>query len=823
MRAPKSWLSEYVNIPSSITDQQISDALVRVGFEVEEIIAQGSDLTGPLVVGKVLAIEELKEHKKPIRYVELDCGENESRFVICGAQNFAIGDLIVASLPGAVLPGGFAISARETYGRTSNGMICSARELGLGEDHSGIIVLPENSAEPGADAMELLQIKDTIFDVAVNPDRGYALSIRGLAREIAASLNLEFNDPADIKIKLTENGKAVPAKINDGAQVMYLRTLEKFNPKASSPLWLRNRVEKCGMRAISLAVDVTNYVMMELGQPLHAFDADQIVGGLVVRRAGDSKKLKTLDGVERILNPDDLVVADDKNVLALAGTMGGLDSEITDNTTRICVEAVRFDAIAIAKNSRRHKLSSEASRRLERGVDPTLAEISSARAASLLIELGGASYVGTAIDGAPKFLPAIKLDPLYISERIGLEITSEVAKSKLELVGCKVENVESAENVAGNKTFLVTPPTWRTELFNAADLSEEVARNIGYDQIPSILPDRKTSAQLTPQQKRKRVLSQALVSRGYTEILNFPFVNKEIIERMGFVGARAQSYKLANPMSEDQPYLRPHLLPGLLEAARRNYSRGFKSFALFELGDIFRKSIEPVPGIFPENGKRPSDLEISEIFASVPTQLTFLGGVLVGQIHGETWQGKARNYNWSDAVGAVEVLLKLLGIDYQIERSDLAPWHPGRCAEFVVDGKPVAHAGEIHPRVVAEFALPERSAAWAINLDALPKSPLVSPKPVGVMPAAVQDLALVVDSKITAAELSQALRIGAGELLESIELFDRYDKIGDDKISLAFTLTFRAPDRTLKSEEVSQAREAAAAEAAKRCGASVRA
>ena len=812
MRAPKSWIAELVDLPKSVSDQEIADALVRVGFEVEEVITQGADLKGPLVVGKVLAIEELKEHKKPIRYVELDCAEGKSRFVICGAQNFKVGDLVVVSLPGAVLPGGFAISARETYGKTSNGMICSSRELGLGDDHSGIIVLPEG--KPGQDAIELLQINDTIFDIAVNPDRGYALSIRGIAREIAASLELSYRDPANKKIDLKESGTPVNARISDGADVMYLRTLQAFDPKAPSPMWMQRRLEKCGMRSISLAVDITNYVMLELGQPLHAFDADTIDGFLEIRRAKDSKKLKTLDGIDRELNPDDLVVADSKTVLALAGTMGGADSEISDKTTRIAVEAVHFDAISIAKNSRRHKLSSEASRRFERGVDPTLAEISSARAAQLLIELGGAQYVGTSSVGKPNFLPAIKLDPSYISKRIGLQIPAQTVKEKLELVGCQVE---------GKETLMVTPPSWRTELFTPADLSEEVARNIGYDQIPSVLPPRKASAALNPSQRRKRVLAQSLVARGYVEILNFPFVNRNVIDRMGFVGPRAESYRLANPMSEDQPFLRPHLLPGLLEAARRNYSRGFKSFALFEIGDIFRKSIELRDGIFPKSGKRPSDKEIEEIFASVPTQLSFVCGVLVGQVSNETWQGKPRDYEWSDAVAAVEVLLTLMGLDFKIERSDLAPWHPGRCAEFIVDGKPVAHAGELHPRVVAEFALPDRSAAWGINLDALPASPLVSPKPVGVMPAAVQDIALIVDENISAAELTQTLKEGAGELLESIELFDRYDKIGEGKISLAFTMVFRASDRTLKTEEVSAAREAAAALAAKRHAAVVRA
>lgn len=817
MRAPRSWILDYVDLPNSIIDQEIADALVRVGFEVEEIITQGSDLTGPLIVGRVIAIEELKEHKKPIRYVELDCGEANSRFVICGATNFTVDDLVVVSIPGAVLPGGFAITARETYGKTSNGMICSSRELGLGEDHSGIIVLPRGSAKPGQDAIELLEIKDTIFDIAVNPDRGYALSIRGIAREIAAALNLPFIDPVDALRDLTfkETGKGVAAKIADPAtaSVFFLRTLTNFDPAATTPLRMRRRIEKVGMRPISLVVDVTNYVMFELGQPLHAFDKEKIKNGLTIKRAGKSQPFTTLDGQVRQLDPDDLMVWDDAQPLALAGTMGGASSEISESTTEIAIEAVRFDPICIAKNSRRHKLSSEASRRFERGVDPSLAEFASARCVQLLIENSSAQHVATVVSGEPRYAPILKLDPNYVSRLLGVEIPPTKIAQMLRIIGCDVDE----------KTFEVDPPSWRSDLLTPADLAEEVARMIGYDSIPSLQPPRKTAAALTQGQKRKRALAQTLASRGYTEILNFPFVNQEEIKRMGFVGIRAESYKVANPMSEDLPYLRPHLLPGLLEAARRNYSRGFKSFALFEIGDIFRKSIELKPGIFPKLGERPSDVQIAEIFASVPTQLSFVCGVLVGQVSPETWQGKPRNYEWSDAVAAVEILLKLMGLDYQIERSDLAPWHPGRCAEFIVDGKPVAHAGELHPRVVAQFALPERSAAWGINLDALPASPLISPKPVGVMPAAVQDIALIVDEKVSASELMRVLQEGAGDLLESIELFDRYDKIGEGKVSLAFTLTFRAPDRTLKSEEVSAAREAAAALANKRYGAVVRA
>ena len=817
MLAPRSWIAEYVNLNSGISDEEIAAGLVRVGFEVEEIISKGSDLNGPLVVGEVLSIEQVEGQKKPIRYVGVNCGESETRYVICGAQNFEVGDLVVVALPGALLPGDFAIAARQTYGHTSNGMICSAREIGLGEDHAGIIVLPSGVAKPGDDAISLLQIKDTVFDIAVNPDRGYALSIRGIAREVAASLNLEFSDPIEFakQISFNESGSPVTAKISDGAMVMYLRTISDYNPGANSPLWMTRRIEKCGMRAISLAVDVTNYVMMELGQPLHAFDADQVKGFLEIRRAGESKTLKTLDGVERALNADDLVVADSKNVLALAGTMGGLDSEITETTTRIAVEAVRFDQISIAKNSRRHKLSTEASRRFERGVDPSLAEFASARAAALLVELSNATYVGTSTQGEVTYLPVVELDPAYIGARIGFEILPETVKEKLELVGCDVE-------VKGGK-FYVDPPSWRVELQSPADLTEEVARNIGYDKIPSILPPRKNVAELTPSQKRRRLLAQSLVARGYAEVMTFPFVNEEVVSRMGFVGARAESYRLANPMSEDQPLMRPHLLPGLLDAARRNYGRGFKDFSIFEMGLIFRKSIDLAPGIFPAVGKRPSDEVISSIFSSVPTQLSFICGVQVGKVGTESWKGKARAYEWTDAVGEVETILRQMNLSWEIKRADLAPWHPGRCAEFIVDGKPVAHAGELHPRVVADFGLPARSAAWGINLDALPLSPLVTPQPIVVMPAAVQDVALVVDIQVSAQDIKAALVEGAGELLESITLFDRYEALGDGKVSLAFSLVFRSVDRTLTAAEVSEFRERAVAVASLKFGATVRA
>ena len=816
MRAPLSWIKEFVDIPASVTAEQISDGLIRVGFEVEEIIKQGADLTGPLKFAKVLSIEEITEFKKPIRYVGLDCGEGQTRYVICGATNFAVGDLIVAALPGAVLPGDFKIGARETYGKTSNGMICSGRELGISDDHAGIMVFAESEVSIGSDAIKALEINDVIFDIAVNPDRGYALSIRGIAREVAGSLGLKFADPVEAlrTLKFKETGKGVPAKIADRstASVFYLRTMSNFDPKATTPMWMRRRIEKMGMRSISLVVDVTNYVMLELGQPLHAFDKSKIKGGLTIKHAGKAQKFVTLDGQERTLDADDLMVCDDDQPLALAGTMGGLSSEITETTTDIALEAVHFCPVCIAKNSRRHKLSSEASRRLERSVDPSLAEFASARFVQLLTAHSSAKHVATVVDGEPIYAPSVTIDPAFVSRTLGFDIPAEKVAEVLRVIGCDVDE----------KSFTIDPPSWRADLLTASDFTEEVARMIGYDKIPSVLPPRPLHATLTPTQKRRRAVATMLASRGLAEVQTFPFTNQATIDSMGFVGERAATYKVANPMSEEFPLMRVHLVPGLIEVAQRNISRGAKDFAIFEMGSIFRSSQKLVPAISPDLSKRPSKKIIDEIFGSVPPQGYHIAGLLVGKTENENWQGKARAYNWQDAIAYAQDILALCNLEWTVARSDLAPWHPGRCAELIVNGKAVAHAGELHPRIVSAYGLPERSVAFAVALSALPDSVLVRPTTVGTMPAAVQDVALIVDSTVSAADVDAALRQGAGELLESITLFDRYDKIGDGKISLAFTLVFRAQDRTLTGEEVSAMREAATAVAVSKFGAVVR-
>ena len=822
MKIPLSWLKEAVEIDDSISNEDIESAFIRAGFEVEEVLITSNDIKGPLVIGIIETIEELTGHKKPIRYVGVDCGESSTRYIVCGARNFDVGDLVVVSLPGAVLPGGFEIAARETYGKTSNGMICSARELGMGEDHTGIIVLGNareigKEIKVGANALNLLELNDVIFDISINPDRGYAMSMRGLARELATALNLNFKDPAlAVKDNYEINKSGVQVKISDSSacDVIYLRTIDGFNMHATTPLWMRRRIEKCGMRSISLAVDVTNYVMLELGQPLHAFDADKVSGSLNIRRAGSDKELKTLDGVIRKLDSNDLVVADEKSPLALAGTMGGESSEISPSTRRIALEAARFSPIAVAQNSRKHILSSEASRRLERGVDPVLAKISSARAIDLMLQYGGASYVGTALAGSEVFPPTVELNPKRISTILGIAIKNEDIEKHLKLVGCSLST--------NNEIWEITPPTWRPDLIHFSDFAEEVARLIGYDALPNSLPVGKRGAGLNKIQKRRRFVANYLANIGFSEVYNYPFINQEYLEKLGFKGDRAKTFKIANPMSEEFPVLRTHLLPGMFQTAIRNMSRGHKNVAIFEIGTIFRniEAIKAVPAI--STAKRPTPSEIEQIYSSVPKQPLLMCGLVAGKLLSDGWQGSGDKFEWNDAIGITAALLDALGQNYEITASDFAPWHPGRCAEFRVNGRAVAHAGEIHPRVISDLNLPERSCAFGILISELPETEVFKATSINSMTPVIQDLALVVNREIRSADLIAVIKEAAGPLLEEISLFDRYDKLGDEKVSLAFTLTFRAPDRTLTTEEVAVCRDAAVRVAAAKFGAQLR-
>ncbi|WP_460447191.1 phenylalanine--tRNA ligase subunit beta, partial [Angustibacter aerolatus] len=600
MRIPLSWLREHTDADASTTPEQVQAALVRVGLEEEAL--HGGDITGPVVVGRVVErVPEPQKNGKTINWCQVDVGAANGgvRGIVCGAHNFDAGDHVVVSLPGAVLPGGFAISARKTYGHVSDGMICSSLELGVGTDHDGIVVLtPEQVAgvAVGDDALPLLGLDDVVVEVNVTPDRGYCFSLRGLGREYALGARGAFTDPVDParfeaapadgrghEVRLTDDD---PVRGRPGCTRYVARTVRGVDAAAPSPDWMQRLLQQLGMRPISLAVDVTNYVMLVTGQPLHAFDLATLGGPVVVRRAAPGERLTTLDGVDRALHAEDLLVTVDEpagsRVLAIAGVMGGADGEVTDTTRDLLVESALFDPVTVARSSRRHKLSTEASRRFERGVDRDLAHRAAELAVRLLVEHAGGTADGvTDVDERTPVAP-IRMAADLPARLVGRELDAETVDGALRAVGCEVERSED--------DLLVTPASWRPDLVEGADLVEEVARVAGYDQIVGVLPPAPAGRGLTRAQRLRRLASTALAEHGYVEVQTYPFVAPGRLDALQLPDDddRRRALRLANPLSEEAPLLRTALLETLGDAARRNHARGTLDLALFEVGRVFR-------------------------------------------------------------------------------------------------------------------------------------------------------------------------------------------------------------------------------------------
>jgi phenylalanyl-tRNA synthetase beta chain len=830
MRAPLSWLREYVDLPADLTAADLAHRLTALGLKLEALEAPGSDISGPIVVGRVLSIEdEPQKNGKIIRWCRVDVGpehndEDGGRGIVCGAHNFAVGDLVVVSLPGSVLPGPFPIAARKTYGHVSDGMICSTRELGTGEDHSGILVLDprldsDAAVKPGDDAIELLHLRDDVIEFEINPDRAYALSLRGLAREAALGLGVDFHDPAVRDVPApNDQGYPVRVEAEDGCPVFATRTVTGFDPTAPTPRWLARRVQLAGMRPISLAVDITNYVMLELGQPIHGYDGDKLAGPIVVRRATPGERLTTLDDVTRELDPEDLLITDDRGPIGLAGVMGGQETELGDKTTHIVIEAAHFDPTSIFRTARRHKLPSEASKRFERGVDPLLPAYAADRVAELLVEHGGGTIsAGVTYVGRPPEGRTVTMAATLPEQITGIPTDSDTVVAHLRAVGCTV--------AADGDRLTVVPPSWRPDISDPYDLVEEVARIVGYDQVPSVLPAAPAGRGLTRGQRLRRRAGLALAGAGYVEVLTYPFVGQADWDSLELAADddRRRTVRVANPLSEEEPELRTTLVPGLLKTLARNIGRGITDAALFEQAPVFL----PTPGAGPAPilgvDRRPTDEEWEALQAAIPRQPRHVAVVLAGEREPSGWWGKGRPATWADALEAVRTLARSFAVGVELRSAVYAPWHPGRCAEVLLGGRVVGHAGELHPRVCKAFGVPPRTAVAEVDLDALMDAAVpVVPAPVfSTYPVAKEDVALVVDADVPAAAVAATLREGAGTLLESVRLFDVYagEQIGEGKKSLAFAMRFRAPDRTLTDAEVAEAREAAVVLAAERHGA----
>ncbi|MCC3292783.1 phenylalanine--tRNA ligase subunit beta [Arthrobacter sp. zg-Y1110] len=843
MRIPLSWLREYAQVPADATAEDVMEDLVRVGLEEEDVHRPTDDLQGPIVVGQVLSMEpEPQSNGKTINWCTVRVvpegaeqpltgkGIEPSgvQGIVCGAHNFKVGDKVVVTLPGAVLPGDFRISPRKTYGHVSAGMIASVRELGIGEDHDGILVLSTLGLDPevGTDAMELLGLYDQAAEINVTPDRGYVFSIRGAAREYAHATGTKFTDPAAAVVVPQADGNGYPVRLDDAAPIygkpgcdrFVARTVRGVDTSRPTPPWMSSRLRLAGMRSISLVVDISNYVMLELGQPLHFYDLDKLTGEIVVRRAAEGETLKTLDEKERRLSPEDLLITDGTGAIGIAGVMGGAATEVADGTQNVLIEAAHFEEVSIARSRRRHRLPSEASKRFERGVDWNVADVAAQRAVDLLVELAGGTADESITDvGSAPAPRRIELPAQFPAQLIGLDFTESQITGTLEDLGATVEKTDDG--------YLVTPPSWRPDLETREDLTEEIIRLVGYDKIPSTLPVAPPGRGLTRLQQQRRRLMQSLAAAGLTEVLAYPFVTEVDNNTFGAPepGTRP-ALKLANPLSAEYGYLRTSVLPGLFEVAKRNMSRGFRDLALFESGTVFLPGEHLGTESIPPLGAKPSEEVLDELYAGIPDQPLHVGVLLAGHESAPGAGNTPRAWDWADAVDYARLMGDVLGVELVVEQGTHQAFHPGRTARIALrSGETVGYAGELHPKLLAARDMPARTVAAELNVDAIfdAAPDVIVARPISSFPISTQDVALVVAEDVPAEQVREALREGAGELLEDVSLFDVYAGQGIEPghKSLAFALRFRAPDRTLTADEASEARAAAVSLAAERFGA----
>ena len=743
-----------------------------------------------------------------------------------------MGDLVVVALPGTTLPGGFNIAARKTYGRTSDGMICSVAELGLAADHSGILVLPPGTAEPGAGGVEVLQLDDVIFNLAITPDRGYCMSVRGLAREVACAYDLDFVDPAssDVVPALPRESDAWPLTVHPetGVRRFALRPVTGIDPAAVSPWWLQRRLLLSGIRAISPAVDVTNYVMLELGHPMHAHDLNRITGGFDVRFARPGETVVTLDDIERRLNPADVLIVDDVATAAIGGVMGSGSTEMRDDSTDVLLEAAVWDPAAVSRTARRLRLPSEAARRYEREVDPAISVAALDRCATLLAEIAGGQVSPKLTDwrGDPPVGNSVADwagSPIRIAADLpdrtaGVSYPDGTTARRLTQIGAAVTD-------AGD-SLTVTPPSWRPDLLQPADLVEEVLRLEGLELIPSVLPSAPAGRGLSASQRRRRAIGKSLALSGYVEVLPTPFLPAGVFDAWGLPAddIRRRTTQVLNPLEADRPDLATTLLPGLLEALARNVSRGIIDVALFAIAQVVQPTAHTKSvGLIPVD-RRPTVEEIALLDASLPQQPQHVAVVLTGLREPRGPWGEGRRADAADAFEAIRIIARASGIEVALRAAQYLPWHPGRCAEVLVGETVVGHAGQLHPAVIERTGLPKGTCAVELNLDALPIVDVLSAPRVSPFPAVFQDVSLVVDADVAAQTVEDAVRAGAGELLEDVRLFDVYTgpQLGEGRKSLTFALRFRAADRTLTEDEASAARDAAVRCAGERAGAVLR-
>ena len=774
MKFSESWLREWIN--PEISSEMLADQLTMAGLEVDNVEKVAGDFTG-VVIGKVV---ECKQHPNAdkLRVTKVDIGKDELLDIVCGAPNCRQGLMVACATVGAVLPGDFKIKSAKLRGEPSEGMLCSYSELGITDDHNGIIELPDN-APLGKDIREYLNLNDVMIDISVTPNRADCFGIVGVARDISAVNNIPMKE-----IKIAN----VPTTISDTLSIQidapkaaprYLgRVIKNININAMTPLWMKEKLRRGGIRSVDAVVDITNYVLLELGHPMHAFDLNQIEKGIIVRYAHHDEEMTLLNGNEVKLNNKTLVIADHNKVLAIAGIMGGEKSSVTQSTTDIFLESAFFAPLAITGKAREYGLHTEASHRYERGVDPALQFVAMERATQLLVDICGGE-VGPVIEVTNQSeLPSqatIKLHRNKIDRIIGYTIEAQKITDILVRLGCEVEYKDDI--------WIVKSPTWRFDLQIEEDLVEEVARIYGYNNIPNTNMKIESVMQPKPESIISlRRIKDLLVDRGYQEAVTYSFVDPKI---QHILHPNEPAITLPNPISSEMSVMRLSLWSGLLDAVLYNQNRQQSRLRLFETGLRF------IPDEKCELGVR---------------QEFMLSGVITGNLYEDHWQLPKKSVDFYDLKGDLEAILSLLGCDGQVlfNKAELSALHPGQSAVINLNDEVIGYFGVLHPEIEKKLSLNSKTLVFEINLAKINFKKVPVAQDLSKYPSNKRDIAIIVSNTIPAAEIISVCKQAGGEQLVKVNLFDVYqgDNIKEDQKSLAISLILQDKSRTLEEEDI---------------------
>ncbi|MCX8701391.1 phenylalanine--tRNA ligase subunit beta [Gilliamella sp. B2840] len=774
MKFSESWLREWIN--PEISSKMLADQLTMAGLEVDDMEKVAGDFTG-VVIGKVVECTQHPNADK-LRVTKVDIGKDELLDIVCGAPNCRQGLMVACATVGAVLPGDFRIKSAKLRGEPSEGMLCSYSELGIADDHNGIIELP-NNAPLGEDIREYLNLNDVMIDISVTPNRADCFGIVGVARDISAVNNIPMKE---LKVE------KVPASISDTVSIQidvpkaaprYLgRVIKNINIHATTPLWMKEKLRRGGIRSVDAVVDITNYVLLELGHPMHAFDLDQIEKGIIVRYAHQDEEITLLNGNEVKLNDKTLVIADHNKVLAIAGIMGGEKSSVIQSTKNIFLESAYFAPLAIAGKAREYGLHTEASHRYERGVDPELQFVAMERATQLLVDICKGE-VGPVIEvtnqsGLPS-QATIKLRRNRIDRIIGYTIETQKITDILVRLGCEVDYQDDI--------WIVKSPSWRFDLQIEEDLVEEVARVYGYNNIPNANMKIESVMQPKPESNISlRRIKELLVDRGYQEAVTYSFVDPKI---QHILHPNETAITLPNPISSEMSAMRLSLWSGLLNAVLYNQNRQQSRIRLFETGLRF------IPDEKCEFGVR---------------QELMLSGIITGNLYEDHWQLPKKSVDYYDLKGDLEAIFSLLGCDEQVQfnRAELPALHPGQSAAINLNEEVIGYLGVLHPEIEKKLSLNSKTLVFEINLAKINFKKVPVAKDLSKYPSNKRDIAIIVSNTIPAAEIISVCKQAGGEQLVKVNLFDVYqgDNIDVDQKSLAISLILQDKSRTLEEEDI---------------------